>query len=74
MSTKAGTDAATKAADADAKGALVDNISNQILSQTGVNLDEELSYMIMYQQAYKASARVFATCVEIYDTLVALGS
>lgn len=74
MSTKAGTDAATKAADADAKGALVDNISNQILSETGVNLDEELSYMIMYQQAYKASARVFATCVEIYDTLVALGS
>lgn len=72
-----GTEAALKAQDlqnqADAQGNVVDNISNQILSETGVNLDEELSNMIIYQQAYNASARVFSACVEIYDTLVNLG-
>ncbi len=72
-----GTEAALKAQDlqnqADAQGTIVDNISNQILSETGVNLDEELSNMIIYQQAYNASARVFSACVEIYDTLVNLG-
>lgn len=72
-----GTEAALKAQDlqnqADAQGAIIDNISNQILSEVGVNLDEELSNMIIYQQAYNASARVFSACVEIYDTLVNLG-
>ena len=56
------------------KGAVVDDIKNQILAETGVNLDEELANMIMYQQAYKASARVFSCCVQVCDTLVALGS
>ncbi len=74
MATKAGADAAAKQADADAKGAVVDDIKNQILAETGVNLDEELANMIMYQQAYNASARVFSCCVQVFDTLVALGS
>ena len=73
-----GTETALKANNlqdqADAQSSIVDNISNQILSETGVNLDEELSNMIMYQQAYNASARVFSACVEIYDTLVNLGT
>lgn len=72
-----GTKAALKADDlqkqADAQGAIVDSISNQILSETGVNLDEELSNMIIYQQGYNASARVFSACVEMFDTLVNLG-
>ena len=72
-----GTKAALKAEDlqkqADAQGAIVDSISNQILSETGVNLDEELSNMIIYQQGYNASARVFSACVEMFDTLVNLG-
>lgn len=74
LSTKSALDATEKANDADVQGAIVDGISNQILSETGVNLDEELSNMIIYQQAYNASARVFSTCVEVYDTLVALGT
>ena len=74
MSVKAGADASAKAADADAKGAVVDDIKNQILAESGVNLDEELTNMIMYQQAYNASARVFACCVQVYDTLLGLGT
>ena len=74
MSTKAGANAASKDADVNAKAAVVDDIQNQILSETGVNLDEELTNMIMYQQAYNASARVFSCCVDVFDTLVSLGA
>ncbi|MBR1943630.1 flagellar hook-associated protein FlgK [bacterium] len=74
LSTRAALNAASKAGEAETQGAIVDGIQNQILAETGVNLDEELANMIMYQQAYNASARVFAACVEVYDTLVALGS
>ena len=74
MSTKAALNAASKAAAAETQGEIVDGIKNQILAETGVNLDEELTNMIMYQQAYNASARVFSTCVQVYDTLIALGS
>ena len=74
MSTKAALNAASKAGEAETQGSIVDGIQNQILAETGVNLDEELTNMIMYQQAYNASARVFSTCVQVYDTLIALGS
>lgn len=74
LATKTALDAEQKANDADVQGSIVDGINNQILSETGVNLDEELTNMIIYQQAYNASARVFSACVEVYDTLVALGT
>ena len=74
LSTRAAMNAASKASAADTQAAIVDNIQNQILAETGVNLDEELSNMIMYKQAYNASARVFSACVEVYDTLLALGT
>lgn len=74
LSTKAALNADSKNGAAETQGSVVDGIKNQILSETGVNLDEELTNMIMYQQAYNASARVFAACVEVYDTLVNLGT
>ena len=73
LSSKAALDSQTKQEAADTQGAVADNIQNRILSETGVNLDEELTDMIRYQQAYNASARVFSCCVEVFDTLVALG-
>ena len=73
IATKTALDAGEKANEADIQGSIVDGISNQILSETGVNLDEELTNMIIYQQAYNASARVFSACVEVFDTLVSLG-
>ncbi|MBN9555996.1 MAG: flagellar hook-associated protein FlgK [Alphaproteobacteria bacterium] len=40
-------------------------------SQTsGVNLDEELSNMMMYQQAYSAGARMLQVVQQLYDTLL----
>lgn len=74
LGTKFALEADAKTNDAEIQGGIVDGINNQILSETGVNLDEELSNMIIYQQAYNASARVFSACVEVFDTLVKLGT
>lgn len=37
---------------------------------SGVNLDEELSNMMLYQQAYSAGARMLTTVQQLYDTLM----
>jgi flagellar hook-associated protein 1 FlgK len=39
---------------------------------SGVNLDEELSNMIIYQNAYNAAARMITTSQEMFDTLARL--
>ena len=39
-------------------------------SVSGVNLDEELTNMMAYQQAYSASARILQTVQSLYDTLL----
>ena len=37
---------------------------------SGVNLDDELSNMVLYQQAYSAGARVMQTADQLYTTLL----
>lgn len=49
------------------------NIKSQLQSETGVNLDEELSDLIKFQRAYEASARVFSTCNDLLQQLIQLG-
>jgi flagellar hook-associated protein 1 FlgK len=39
-------------------------------SNSGVNLDEELSNMVIYQQAYSAGARLLTTVQNLWDTLL----
>lgn len=39
-------------------------------SYSGVNIDEELSQMVVLQNSYSASARVMSTAAEMYDTLL----
>jgi flagellar hook-associated protein 1 len=36
----------------------------------GVNLDEELANMVVYQNAYNASARMLTSAQELFDTLL----
>jgi flagellar hook-associated protein 1 FlgK len=43
-------------------------------SESGVNLDEEATNMLRYQQAYQAAARVMQTASKLFDTLLSLGS
>jgi flagellar hook-associated protein 1 FlgK len=39
---------------------------------SGVNLDEELSNMIVYQTSYNASAKIISTVQSLYDSLLAV--
>jgi flagellar hook-associated protein 1 FlgK len=48
---------------------LVQNLTTQKGALSGVSLDEELSNMITYQQAYTASARVISTMQQLFDVL-----
>lgn len=42
----------------------------RITDLSGVNMDEELSNMLIYQNAFSASARIITTVREMFDTLL----
>lgn len=50
------------------------SVQSKLSSETGVNLDEELTDMMKYQRAYEASARVFTTCSTLLGELIQLGT
>lgn len=52
---------------------VLSSVKTQLNSETGVNLDEELSDLIKYQRAYQAAARIFTTCSDLMQELVNLG-
>ncbi|MFZ1988587.1 MAG: flagellar basal body rod C-terminal domain-containing protein, partial [Alphaproteobacteria bacterium] len=54
-----------------AADAVKTEVESRRTSTEGVNLDEELSNMIIYQQAYNAAARLVTVAKDIYDTLIA---
>jgi flagellar hook-associated protein 1 len=43
---------------------------SRLSGNSGVSLDEELSNMMMYQQAYSAGARMLTVVGQLYDTLL----
>jgi len=47
-----------------------DDAVNRRDSFSGVNIDEELSSMVVLQNSYSAAARVITTASEMYDTLI----
>jgi flagellar hook-associated protein 1 FlgK len=50
------------------------DVENRVLSESGVNVDEELANMVVFQNAYQASARIVQTANEMFDTLLNLGN
>jgi len=52
--------------------ALSEEITARIVSQTGVNLEEELANMILFQNAFNASARLLQTTREMFEELLAI--
>ncbi len=54
----------------DNQQALVDQIVNWRESISGVNMDEEMTYMIKFQKGYNAAARVLTTMDEMLDKLI----
>lgn len=47
-------------------------IETRRLSEGGVNLDEELSNLILFQRSYNANARVIAAVDELYQSLLSI--
>lgn len=50
----------------------IEMLRNQQESFSGVNIDEELSELIKFQNAYQASVRVLSTAQDMYDSLLRL--
>ena len=49
---------------------VVNNLTNQRLSVSQVDITEEFTYLIKYQQAYQASAKIMTTIDSIYETTI----
>ena len=49
---------------------LLDGFTQRSDTFSGVNIDEELANMIIYQNAYTASARIITVADEMFDTLL----
>ncbi|WP_417789254.1 flagellar hook-associated protein FlgK [Terasakiella pusilla] len=61
--------AANNKLDVDIQSSLVNSLSHRNDSQKGVNLDEELSQLILYEQAYSAAARIISVIQTMFETL-----
>ncbi|MBI1328476.1 MAG: flagellar hook-associated protein FlgK [Alphaproteobacteria bacterium] len=67
-------DVATRTQNADANATAQSDrqseAEDRAAQTSGVNLDEELSNMMIYQQAYAAGARILQVVQQLYDTLL----
>lgn len=52
------------------EGNIVKNVTNQRLSVSGVNLDEEMANMVKFQKVFTASAKMITTFDQIYDIMI----
>ncbi|MBE6024131.1 MAG: flagellar hook-associated protein FlgK [Cellulosilyticum sp.] len=50
--------------------AVTNNLKNQRLSVSQVDTSEEFTYLIQYQQAYQAAAKIMSTIDSIYETTI----
>lgn len=66
-------DNATRAANSDAirdfRQTVLEDIDTKAASESGVNMDEEMANLILYQNAYAANARVITTLSEVMRML-----
>ncbi|MGH9451479.1 MAG: flagellar hook-associated protein FlgK [Terriglobia bacterium] len=53
-----------------AEGALLQQLQNQLTSVSGVSLDQEASNLVLYQQAYQASAQVVSMVNQLITTTI----
>ena len=51
---------------------LKSEVEERAIQHEGVNLDEELAAMMMFQQAYNAGARLITTAQKLMDELLDL--
>ena len=70
MVSKLGSDSESLDDKADAQDNLITQITNWRSSTSGVDWNEELSNMIMFQQGYSACSRCLTTMDEMLDKLI----
>lgn len=58
---------------ADAQASILDNSLNAESSVAGVNLDEEASRLMQFQQQYQAAAKVIATASALFEEILSIG-
>jgi flagellar hook-associated protein 1 FlgK len=54
----------------ESQGTIVQSTRNRLDAERGVNLDEELANLVLYQRSFEANARVIRTIDEMLDTVV----
>lgn len=59
--------------DAASQAMVSDALQQKYDSETGVNIDNEMSNLIVFQNAYAANARVISTVKELFDVLLSIG-
>ncbi len=59
--------------EAEASKQVLEDATRAQQSVAGVNLDEELSKMMSYQQAYQASAKIIQAAQSVFDELLSMG-
>lgn len=69
---RAGMDAAQAKDELTDATARRDDAVNRRDNFSGVNIDEELSQLVILQNSYSAAARVMSTASQMYDTLIAM--
>ena len=52
-----------------AQRSLTESLELQFESERGVNLDEEMSNLIIFEQAFASSARIITTIQRMFDAL-----
>lgn len=57
----------------EAHSAIMKDLNNIRSAISGVNMDEELSYMLQFQQGFMASSRYITTINTLLDTIIHLG-
>ncbi len=66
---RASTSAATAQASFKVESDLKDSLDLKQAESAGVNLDEEMSQLLIFQQSYAASAKVISTTQQLFDIL-----
>ncbi|MGM0587734.1 MAG: flagellar hook-associated protein FlgK [Bacteroidota bacterium] len=72
MSTSIGSELNAAASQLETTSSAQTLLENQQESVAGVNIDEELTNLIQYQNAYQASARVLSTARQMFDSLLTI--
>ena len=58
---------------ATAEAKILDQANAAVQSESGVNLDEEATNLMRYQQAYQAAGKMMQIASQLFDTLLQLG-